>query len=187
MSCNIIEKSYLISLRSENHRCDINICYVLCNYCWFINMFVCPSKGMHQILNTISIFFFKYILKNVFYFYNCRKQSLGMKMYKIKSNTMQLSRCISIERSLVYDSLYTRWIQRKPRDRACIQLIKLTYLYFPCGSEVNTYMYIHYMYLQGKKITKQSYFSLMNNFTNLLFLWISVNSQPWKEECFKSF
>lgn len=31
----------------------------------------------------------------------------------------------------------------------CIQLIKLAYLYFPCGSEVNTYMYIHY--LQEKK------------------------------------
>lgn len=157
--------------------------YVLYDYCTFINMLVCPSKGMHDFKHYIN--FFKYILKNVFYFYNCRKQSRGMKMYKIKSNTMQLSRCISIERSLVYHSLYTRWIQRKPRDRTCIQLIKLTYLYFPCGSEVNTYMYIHY--LQEKKITKQSYFSLMNNFTNLLFLWISVNSQPRKEECFKSF
>lgn len=112
-------------------------------------LYVPPKACM--ILNTISIFF-KYILKNVFYFYNGRKQSHGMKMYKIKSNTMQLSRCISIERSLVYHSLYTRWIQRKPRDRACIQLIKLTYLYFPCGSEVNTYMYIHY--LQEKKNNK---------------------------------
>lgn len=142
-------------------------------------LYVPPKACM--ILNTISI------LKNVFYFYNCRKQSRGMKMYKITSNTMKYSRCISIERSLVCHSIYTRWIQRKPRDRACtcIQLIKLAYLYFPCGSEVNTYMYIHY--LQEKKITKQSYFSLMNNFTNLLFLWISVNSQPWKEECLKSF